>query len=303
MTIPHAEPGLPEHEFAHPSPRIDTQEYLAEEPVTVAEFLRQPVIAEYYPWEVNPFSPTPFGRERIKGKGYFFPALRYQIRRLEKNTAKKPGIDNAIAAALEELNHAHAQACGYSDKAMNSLLNDSSANELMDEVTMKMMDAAGRGNISVAESGLLLLTYPAIGSIEGANDTVGFAKSGFKPFDEHVTSELERLQGYIESSNVQVTLEYIKPEDQGVHLKEANTLDERGVYVGKHPIVELEKRTIARLTGSLRNDGEVHELELVVKQSAISDEYQYLLACDDTSPGIKAQAYWRDVRTKKSSQS
>ena len=92
MTIPHAEPGLPKHEFAHPSPRIDTQEYLAEEPVTVAEFLRQPVIAEYYPWEVNPFSPTPFGRERIKGKGYFFPALRYQIRRLEKNTAKNQAL-------------------------------------------------------------------------------------------------------------------------------------------------------------------------------------------------------------------
>jgi len=300
MTIPHEEHGLFKNEFDHPVVSVDTCEHLTEEPMTVAEFLRQPVIAEYYPWEVNSFSPTPFGRKRIEGKGYYFPALRYQIRRLEKNTAKISGIDNAIAAALEELNHAHAQACAYSDNAMDSLLMDPSANELMDEVTLGMMDKAGRGHMDVAESGLLLLAYPAIGSIEGANDTVAFAKSSFKPFDEHVADQLAQLKDHADNSKGQIKLELIKPEDQGLHLKQGNTPDSRGMYVSKHPIVELEKRTIARLTGSLRNDGEFHELELVVKQSSISEEYQYLLTSDDTSLGIKAQAYWRDVRTKKS---
>jgi hypothetical protein len=300
MTNPNEEHGLPKGELDSLNSGVDMREHLADEPMTVAEFLRQPVIAEYYPWEVNPFSPTPFGRKRIEGKGYYFPALRYQIRRLEKNTAKISGIDNAIAAALEELNHAHAQACAYSDNAMDSLLMDPSANELMDDVTLGMMDAAGRGHIDVAESGLLLLAYPAIGSMEGANDTVAFAKSNFKPFDEHVADKLAQLKDHADNSKGRIKLELINPEDQGSHLKQGNSPDARGVYVSKHPIVELEKRTIARLTGSLRDDGETHELELVVKQSSVSEEYQYLLASDDTSLGIKAQAYWRDVRTKKS---
>jgi hypothetical protein len=303
MTIPYEEHGLSKNEFDRPVVSVDMREHITEEPMTVAEFLRQPVIAEYYPWEVNSFSPTPFGRKRIEGKGYYFPALRYQIRRLEKNTAKISGIDNAIAAALEELNHAHAQACAYSDNAMDNLLMDPSANELMDEVTLAMMDRAGRGHVDVAESGLLLLAYPAIGSMEGANDTVAFAKSSFRPFDEHVTDQLAQLKDHADSSNGRIKLELIKPEDQGSHLKQGNSPDSRGVYVSKHPIVELEKRTIARLTGSLRDDGETHELELVVKQSSISEEYQYLLTSDDTSLGIKAQAYWRDVRTKKSTTS
>jgi hypothetical protein len=265
---------------------------------TLRDILDEPITLQSYPWEENEYSSTPLGWHGIANNGYYFPALRFTRKRIESNTSNKIGVKKVVDAALEECNHAHAQVCEYSEASIAALREDISIDELVDDTTCEMIQAARTGLITVAQAGLLLLMYPKLGSLEAARHTVGFAKNGFAPFDEFIAKSLSDLQEQINESQAPLQLELIEPDNQGLHCKESHADAALGVRVEKHPIVTLEKRTLARLSGAFGENGEMVTLELVEKKSIIAKQYEHLLGAD-MSPDILGAVYWRDVRTKK----
>jgi hypothetical protein len=170
---------------------------------------------------------------------------------------------------------------------------------MIDDTTFEMIQGARMGSISIAQSGLLLLTYPTrLGSLDAARHTAGFHKAGLEPFYEFVDKGLEELRQCIEASRAPIQLELIEPDLQDVHYKGCHADARLGVRVEKHPLVDVQKRTIARMTGALTEDGEVTTLELVSKRSMIAKQYENLLS-EGMSPDILGSVYWRDARKKK----
>jgi hypothetical protein len=273
--------------------------YTSSNNLSLQDVLNTPITLDSYPWETNKYSSTPLGWQDITNNGYYFPALRYMRKQIEANAVGNGDTKQFVTAALEECNHAHAQVCAYSETSMRTFRETSSPDEMIDEMTYDMIQSARKGSISIAQSGLLLLTYPKrLGSLDAARHTAGFHKAGLEPFYEFVNKGLEELRQCIDESSAPIHLELVEPDLQDVHYKGSHADALLGIRVEKHPLVDVQKRTIARMTGALTEDGEVTTLELVSKRSIIAKQYENLLN-EGMSPDILGSVYWRDARTKK----
>lgn len=264
--------------------------------LTLRDVLNQPVELEQYPWEVNPFSPTPLDWQNIAGKEYFFRSLHYMMQRINNNIPEGQKFSQLRRAALEECHHAHSQACRYSEVAIANLRRSPAMDSELDNSSIDLLNVARSAMSKPSDAGLIMMSYP-VDSMEAAKYTAGCDPEGFDPYYAFIYDDLDKLKANLDTSDVDVELEIYSMDGRERQPKShANSIVSE--YVAKHPLIDLDKIVIARMSGVLSPEIGFKEIELIAKESRVAREYDYLVK-PPMSADVTGTAYWRNVDSKK----